>query len=65
MIAQNLARRLQPRVMVVLDAKGNPLRPQKILDLAKDPKVDPDTPYRIKRTLEKASFPIDSSEFFL
>ncbi len=64
-IAQNLARRLQPRVMVVLDAKGNPLKPQKILDLAKDPKAAPDMPYRIKRTLEKGSVAIDPSEFFL
>ncbi|MBI3045917.1 MAG: DUF3391 domain-containing protein [Betaproteobacteria bacterium] len=64
-IAQNLARRLQPRVMVVLDANRNPIKPQKILDLARAPKVDPDTPYRIKRTLEKGSVPIDPSEFFL
>ena len=64
-IAQNLARRLQPRVMVVLDAKGCPLRPHKILDLSKEPKVDPETPYRVKRTLEKGSVPIDPSEFFL
>jgi len=64
-IAQNLARRLQPRVMVVLDAKGNPKKPQLILDLAKDPKMNPDTPYRIKRTLEKGSVPIDPAEFFL
>jgi HD-GYP domain-containing protein (c-di-GMP phosphodiesterase class II) len=64
-IAQNLARRLQPRVMVVLDAKGNPKKPQLILDLARDPKMDADTPYRIKRTLEKGSVNIDPSEFFL
>ena len=64
-IAQNLVRRLQPRVMVVLDAKGNTKRPQLILDLARDPKMDADTPYRIKRTLEKGSVPIDPSEFFL
>ena len=64
-IAQNLARRLQPRVMVVLDANGNPKKPQLILDLAKDPKMNPDTPYRIKRTLEKGSVPINASEFFI
>jgi HD-GYP domain-containing protein (c-di-GMP phosphodiesterase class II) len=64
-IAQNLARRLLPRVMVVLDAKGSALRPQKILDLAKNPKVDAETPYRIKRTLEKGSVPLDPSEFFI
>jgi HD-GYP domain-containing protein (c-di-GMP phosphodiesterase class II) len=64
-IAQNLVRRLQPRVMLVLDAKGNQIRPQKILDLVKEPKAGPDMPYRIKRTLEKGSVPIDASEFFL
>jgi HD-GYP domain-containing protein (c-di-GMP phosphodiesterase class II) len=64
-IAQNLVRRLQPRVMVVLDAKGNPIRPQKILDLGKEPKAGPDMPYRIKRTLEKGSVALDAAEFFL
>jgi len=64
-IAQNLVRRLQPRVMVVLDAKGSRLNPQLILDLSKEPKMDPETPYRIKRTLEKGSVAIDPSEFFL
>ena len=64
-IAQNLIRRLQPRVMVVLDAKGNPKKPQLILDLAREPKMDAETPYRIKRTLEKGSVPIDPSEFFI
>ncbi|RPJ45672.1 MAG: HD-GYP domain-containing protein [Betaproteobacteria bacterium] len=64
-IAQNLVRRLLPRVMVVLDAKGNPLRPQRILDLANEPKAAPGVPYRIKRTLEQGSVPIDPAEFFL
>jgi len=64
-IAQNLVRRLQPRVMVVLDAKGNQKRPPLILDLAREPKVNVDMPYRIKRTLEKGSVAIDPSEFFL
>jgi len=64
-IAQNMVRRLLPRVMVVLDAKGNPLRPQLILDLAQEPKASPGVPYRIKRTLEQGSVPIDPSEFFL
>ena len=64
-IAQNLVRRLQPRVMVVLDAKGNLIRPQKILDLVKEPKAGPDLPYRIKRTLEKGSVALDAAEFFL
>ena len=64
-IAQNMVRRLLPRVMVVLDAKGNPLHPQMILDLAQEPKASPGVPYRIKRTLEQGSVNIDPSEFFL
>jgi len=49
----------------VLDAKGNPLRPQLILDLMQEPKAAPGVLYRIKRTLEQGSVPIDPSEFFL
>ena len=64
-IAQNMVRRLQPRVMVVIDPKGNRRKPQLILDLSKDPKMDTETPYRIKRTLEKGSVAIDASEFFI
>ena len=64
-IAQNLVRRLLPKVMVVLNAKGIPLNPQLILDLSKEPKSAPGVPYRIKRTLEPGSVPIDPSEFFL
>ena len=51
-ISQNAAKRLQPRVMVVRDAQGALLRPQKLLDLAKLPKLTPEEPYRIRRTLE-------------
>ena len=64
-IAQNLVRRLQPRVMLVLDAKGHQKKPPLILDLAREPKMNVDTPYRIKRTLEKGSVAIDPSEFFI
>jgi HD-GYP domain-containing protein (c-di-GMP phosphodiesterase class II) len=64
-IAQNMVRRLLPRVMVVIDAKGNSLNPQLILDLARDPMMNKETPYRIKRTLEKGSVAIDPSEFFI
>ncbi|HEX2199460.1 MAG TPA: HD-GYP domain-containing protein, partial [Burkholderiales bacterium] len=38
-IAQNLEKRLQPRVMVIRDAAGTPLKPQKLLDLSREPKV--------------------------
>jgi cyclic di-GMP phosphodiesterase len=64
-IAQNLVRRLQPRVMVILDPEWKPIHPQRILDLVKGPKTTADEPYRIRRTLPKDKLPIDLSEFFL
>jgi hypothetical protein len=51
-VAHNAEQRLQPKVMVVRDAHGHPLRPQKFLNLAKLPKAAGDEPYRIRRTLE-------------
>ena len=64
-IAQNLVRRLQPRVMVVLDASWKPIKPQVILDLIKEPKATADEPYRIRRTLPRDRLPINPEEFFL
>ena len=64
-IAQNMVRRLQPRIMVVKDAKGNPIIPYKMLDLMNEPKVKPDEPYRIQRTMEYGSVKIDPRELFL
>lgn len=51
-ISQNQVKRLLPKVMVVRSAQGQLLRPQKLLDLAKMPKIGGDEPYRIRRTLE-------------
>jgi len=64
-IAQNMVRRMQPRIMVVKDMNGNPLKPYKMLDLMKEPKVRPDEPYRIQRSLEYGSVEIDPRELFL
>jgi HD-GYP domain-containing protein (c-di-GMP phosphodiesterase class II) len=64
-IAQNMVRRMQPRIMVVQDAKGNRLLPYKMLDLMKEPKVGPDEPYRIQRTMEYDAVKIDPRELFL
>lgn len=64
-IAQNLVRRLQPRVMVILGVDWRPIQPQIILDLVKQPKGKEDEPYRIRRTLPKDKLPIDPNEFFL
>lgn len=64
-IAQNVVRRMQPRIMVVQDAKGNRLLPYKMLDLMKEPKIGPDEPYRIQRTLEYDAVKLDPRELFL
>ena len=64
-LAQNMVRRLQPRIMVVKDAHGHPLIPYKMLDLMKEPKVSPGEPYRIQRTLEYDTVKIDPRELFL
>lgn len=63
-IAQNLVRRLQPRVLVVLDPSWKPI-PQVMLDLIKEPMATADEPYRIRRTLPKDKLPISPGEFFL
>lgn len=64
-IAQNPLRRLQPRVMVVKDAKGYENRPYKMLDLSKEPKATRDELYRIRRTLEYDAIKVDPRELFL
>ena len=64
-LAQNRARRLQPRVMVVLDAAGNPLRPQKMLDLAREPKGADGEPVRIRRALQAEKLAFDPRDLIL
>lgn len=64
-IAQNRVRRLQPRVMVLLDAQSHPISPHRILDLLKEPKTPSGEPYRIRRTLESSQLPLDPRDFFL
>ncbi|MBI3045403.1 MAG: DUF3391 domain-containing protein [Betaproteobacteria bacterium] len=53
-IAQNPVMRLMPRVMVVQDRRGSPVKPPRIVNRA-----------GIKRTLEKSSVAIDPSEYFV
>jgi hypothetical protein len=64
-ISQNSAKRLQPRVMVVRDAKGQPLRPQKLLDLARLPMVTSDEPYRVRRTLEYGKAGVSAKDILM
>jgi HD-GYP domain-containing protein (c-di-GMP phosphodiesterase class II) len=63
-IAQNVAKRLQPRVMVIRDGAGNPLKPQKLIDLSRGIKAPDGEPYRIKRTLEYSKIPINATDLF-
>lgn len=62
-IAQNLARRLQPRVMLVLDRSSRPI-PHLILDLMTEPKTASGEPYRIMRTLPRDKLPLDLEKNF-
>jgi len=64
-IAQNLTKRLLPRVMVIRDAQGNPMMPHKLLDLAREPKATKDETYRILGTLEYGSVPFNPDELFM
>src|SRR5687768_4491963 len=63
-IAQNRGKRLQPRVMVVQDAAGNPVRPQKIIDLSKGITASDGNPYLIKRAREFSRIPIGAMDVF-
>ena len=65
-IAQNIEKRLQPRVMVIRDAGGQPLKPQKLLDLSREPKLAPaGETYRIKRTLEYGKAGVNAETLFM
>jgi hypothetical protein len=63
-VAQNPEKRLQPRVMVVQDAAGNPLRPQKLIDLSRGITASDGFPYRIKRAREFSKTPIGAMDVF-
>jgi HD-GYP domain-containing protein (c-di-GMP phosphodiesterase class II) len=63
-IAQNLEKRLQPRVMVIRDPAGNPLKPQKLVDLSRAHKTVAGEPYRIKRTLEYGRVSVGADTLF-
>ncbi len=51
--------------MVIRDAKGFELRPQKLLDLSRSPKASAEEPYRILRTLEQGRFPVTDEQLFM
>ena len=61
-MAQNRGKRLQPRVMVIQDPAGDPIRPEKLVDLSRGITASDGQPYRIKRTLEFNRIPIGAME---
>lgn len=64
-IAQNPAKRLLPRVMVIRDAQRKPMIPQKLLDLSRAPMASKNEPYRIRGTLETGAVEFDVDELFM
>ena len=64
-ISQNPVKRLQPRIMLVHDANGVPIKPHLVLDLTRGPKASDGEPYRIRRTLDQSTVKIDPKELFL
>jgi HD-GYP domain-containing protein (c-di-GMP phosphodiesterase class II) len=64
-IAQNTEKRLQPRVMIIRDALGNELKPQKLVDLSRAPKLAGGEIYRIRRTLEYGKAGISADSLFM
>jgi HD-GYP domain-containing protein (c-di-GMP phosphodiesterase class II) len=63
-VSQNSGKRLQPRVMVVQDAAGNPIHPQKLIDLSRGITATDGLPYRIKRAREASTTPIGAMGVF-
>ena len=64
-IAQNRIRRLQPKIMILLDEHKQPHRFPGVIDLLTNPMVREDVPYSIARDLPVGSYGIDGGEFFL
>lgn len=64
-IAQNRVRRLQPRVLVLLDPDRTPNRHPPTLDLLLGPTTPAGETYRILRALPAGTYGIDPTEFYL
>jgi hypothetical protein len=50
--------------MVIQDAAGNALKPQKLVDLSREPKAPSGEPYRIRRTLQYGRVPVSAETLF-
>jgi hypothetical protein len=51
-------------VMVIQDPAGNPIRPQKLIDLSRGITASDGLPYRIKRALESSKVPLRAMDVF-
>ena len=61
-VARNRAKRLQPRVMVVQNAAGDPLATQKLIDISRGTTAPDGHPYRIRRALQCTRIPVGAME---
>lgn len=61
-IAHNRARRLKPRVLILLDRNKRPYPTPRTLDLLQDPLLPEGLPYAIARALEDGMYGIDPRE---
>lgn len=64
-IQQHAVRRLQPQIMIVMDAHGSAYKAPIMLDLLTNPYIDDKTPYTIKKTHPEGSFGINPKDFYL
>lgn len=65
-MSQNQARRLQPRVMLLLDPDKRPYRPYRDVDLmALRPRADGAPPTRISAALDRGTYGLDPAELYL
>lgn len=58
-VSQNRARRLKPRVMLVMDSERQPFAAPTMLDLVTDPPTPTGEPYRIVRGLQAGLYDVD------
>jgi HD-GYP domain-containing protein (c-di-GMP phosphodiesterase class II) len=64
-IAQNRVRRLQPRIMLLMDGLKDKYKTPISLDLLTEPVAYGNTVYQIKKSLPPGSFGIDPREYYL
>jgi len=63
-IAHNLEKRLQPRVMVIQDSAGNALERHRVIDISRGTRAADGEPYRIRRSLDYSKALLPATELF-